>query len=239
MQYMRNKDATKSKKVVCTLLAILSSLPWGWMGAGVLVASCSDDDDRSIIAPSATGTMQDINGNTYQWVQIDTLDWMTSNLRSGIRWYRQGSKFAWSDSTECARLFDVFGNYYSLAEALEQCPEGWRLPTDDDWKSLERACGMTVSESDRSGWRRGAGKRLASSETVALSYGGELAAYYTTYIELYQEQAYGLYWSSTLDSTLSTPCAYIRKVTPGQDQVQRISTPTKTHWLSVRYCRKH
>lgn len=181
--------------------------------------------------------MQDLNGNTYRWVRIDTLDWMAENLRAGTRWYRQGSKFSWADSTECANVFAEMGNYYSLSEALAQCPDGWRLPTDDDWKSLERACGMSREQAEAVGWRKGAGRRLVSPETIGLCFGGELAAYYTAYVELYHPYEYGLYWSQTPASDVTSPNAYIRKVTPALDEVQRIPAPATSRWLSVRYVR--
>ncbi|MCM1313308.1 MAG: fibrobacter succinogenes major paralogous domain-containing protein [Bacteroides sp.] len=211
----------------------------------MVFAACTEDEKPGVPESSATGTMQDKEGNTYRWVRIDSLDWMAENLHSGIRWYRQGTaanpKFSYSDSTVCARQFDIFGNYYSYTEALAQCPEGWRLPTDDDWKCLERAFGMSKSEADKTGWRKGAARMLAqSSETAAginLRYGGELVAFFSSDIELYHVYDYGLYWSSTLDTLQLQKCAYIRKITPALDEVERVATPTASKWMSVRYVR--
>lgn len=208
-------------------------------------SACSDDDGATtVVYPSATGTMQDKNGNTYAWVRIDTLDWMAENLRSGIRWYRQGTasnpKFSYNDSTECAGWFEVFGNYYSYSEALAQCPDGWRLPTDEDWKCLERACGMSRGEVDGTGWRGDAAGLLTGMDGdmgINLSYGGELTAFYTSYVELYHIYDYGLYWSSTIDTSQVQQCAFIRKITPSVKKVQRVSSPTTGKWISVRYVR--
>lgn len=206
--------------------------------------ACSDDDTIPVIVPTATGTMQDKDGNTYQWVRIDTLDWMTENLHSGTRWYRQGTaanpKFTYNDSTVCAQQFELFGNYYSHSEALAQCPDGWRLPTDDDWKCLERACGMSSDEADKTGWRKGAAYVLANSEensVINLTYGGELTAYSISDIELYHVYDYGLYWTATIDSSQTQRCAYIRKITPALNEIQRVATPTASKWMSVRYVR--
>ena len=209
-------------------------------------AACSDDDSVSIVKPSDTGIMQDNDGNSYQWIRIDTLDWMTENLHSGIRWYRQGTssnpKFSYSDSTECARIYGLFGNYYSLSEAVAACPEGWRLPTDDDWKCLERACGMSSSAADMTGWRGGAASVMTKSIEdggigLNLKYGGELTVYRSSYPELYHEYDYGLYWTATIDSSQIQRCAYIRKITPGLNEVQRVASPTSNRWASVRYVR--
>jgi uncharacterized protein (TIGR02145 family) len=36
---------------------------------------------------------------------------------------------------------DVFGRYYSYEEALTVCPEGWTLPSEEDWIALAKAAG--------------------------------------------------------------------------------------------------
>ena len=38
---------------------------------------------------------------------------------------------------------DVFGRYYSYEEAMTACPQGWRLPTEQDWLSLCESVGAT------------------------------------------------------------------------------------------------
>lgn len=210
----------------------------------IALVACSDDSGGPVVFSSAAGTMEDKEGNVYPWVRIDTLDWMAENLHSGTRWYRQGTssnpKFSYADSTVCAREYEVFGNYYSYKEALAQCPEGWRLPTDDDWKCLERACGMSVSDTDKTGWRKGAARLLSSEDTgvgINLRYGGQLVAYYSIDIEQYHTYDYGLYWSATADTSQFKECVYIRKITPALDEVQRVATPIDGRWMSVRYVR--
>lgn len=209
------------------------------------LTACGDDEGILTVTPSATGTMQDKEGNVYQWVRIDTLDWMAENLRCGTRWYNQGTasnpKFSYGDVATCERQFEVFGNYYSYREALAQCPEGWRLPTDEDWKCLERACGMSAAEADKTGWRKGAANLLTQTAEdgtgIGLRCGGELVAYYSIDIELYHVYDYGLYWSSTVDDSQVKECVYIRKIACSLDEVQRVATPVEDKWMSVRYVR--
>jgi uncharacterized protein (TIGR02145 family) len=43
------------------------------------------------------------------------------------------------------------GYYYTWDAAMNVCRSGWRLPSDDDWKELERHVGMT--NVDGGGWR--------------------------------------------------------------------------------------
>ena len=43
------------------------------------------------------------------------------------------------------------GYYYTWDAAMNVCPSGWRMPSDEDWKVLERHLGMTSV--DGGGWR--------------------------------------------------------------------------------------
>ena len=50
------------------------------------------------------------------------------NPRSVVSWY---ADFDFESD------YKKYGNLYTWEEALEVCPEGWRLPTDEDWQNLE------------------------------------------------------------------------------------------------------
>ena len=203
-----------------------------------LLTGCSDDEPQAV-APTATGTMEDQDGNTYRWVRIDTLDWMAENMKGGTRWFDQNrQRFSVGNLNEDEQLFDVFGNYYTYSEALALCPDGWRLPTDDDWKCLERACGMKAAETDQTGWRGNIREQLTDPAAIGLRYGGELAATTTTWIGKYHVYDYAIYWSATVDESSVQRSAYIRKLTPAMDGVQRVAAPTGTRWYSVRYVRR-
>ena len=45
------------------------------------------------------------------------------------------------------------GYYYTLDGALAAVPEGWRLPSDEDWKKLEAALGMSGDLDEINAWR--------------------------------------------------------------------------------------
>lgn len=59
-----------------------------------------------------------------------------------------------------------YGLLYSLDGARKACPEGWRIPTDEDWKTLERTLGMPESQIQQINcWRGGSiGAYLKESE---------------------------------------------------------------------------
>lgn len=74
------------------------------------------DDDSYFIDPR--------DGKKYYYTTIEGTSWMRVNLAY------EGSGFPY-DGHEL--LSDMIGRYYTWDEAMEACPEGWRLPSDEDW----------------------------------------------------------------------------------------------------------
>jgi uncharacterized protein (TIGR02145 family) len=48
---------------------------------------------------------------------------------------------------------ETYGRLYNWETAKTACPSGWHLPTDDEWKQLEMAIGMSQNEADDFSWR--------------------------------------------------------------------------------------
>jgi uncharacterized protein (TIGR02145 family) len=44
-------------------------------------------------------------------------------------------------------------NWYAVNDARGLCPQGWHVPTDDEWKTLETTLGMLTSEINIAGYR--------------------------------------------------------------------------------------
>jgi len=49
--------------------------------------------------------------------------------------------------------YQIYGVLYNWAAALNSGPDGWHLPTDDEWKELELYLGMNQSQADSTGLR--------------------------------------------------------------------------------------
>ena len=116
-----------------------------------------------------TGTVTDTDGNVYQTVKIGSQWWMAENLR--VTHYRNGDAIPnVTDNTEWSNLTtgaycnydnyannaDTFGslyNWYAVSDSRNIAPEGWHVPSDDDWKTLEMYLGMSQSEADGIEWR--------------------------------------------------------------------------------------
>ena len=69
------------------------------------------------------------DGKEYWCTTIGDRDWFRENLAcSGTGYPYDGSD----------HLEQLLGNYYSWNEAQAACPEGWRLPTSEDWGALAK-----------------------------------------------------------------------------------------------------
>jgi len=115
------------------------------------------------------GTFTDIDGNVYQTIKIGDQEWMAENLK--VTHYRNGDAIPnVTDATEWSKLttgayceydnnsanVDTYGrlyNWYAVNDSRNIAPEGWHVPTDEEWKELEMTLGMSQSEADDSGWR--------------------------------------------------------------------------------------
>ena len=105
-------------------------------------------------------TMTGNDGTVYKTVKIDDQWWMAENLRETQ--YRDGTSikeiadsFYWplGYSGRCAydnveSNADTYGylyNWYACDDDHQIAPPGWHMPTDSDWKELERSLGMSES----------------------------------------------------------------------------------------------
>ena len=105
------------------------------------------------------GTVSDNDGNTYQTVVIGTQNWMAENLKTTRT--RAGSQIpigfehytspmyqsqhevlavVWKDNDPSKK--DVFGGLYNWYTAKRICPDGWHLPSKQEWETLNNYLGV-------------------------------------------------------------------------------------------------
>ena len=104
-------------------------------------------------------------GLGYSTVQIGDQCWFAENLRTTT--YLNGddipqnlSSMAWSSTTSGAMAFyennptnSGLYNWYTIDDARGLCPDGWHVPTDGEWMTMEIALGMSEAEAHSTGYR--------------------------------------------------------------------------------------
>ncbi len=105
--------------------------------------------------------LSDMDGNQYQTVWLNGLEWMAENLRT--RWYSDGDMIAtdfmtdtdWREATEggyalypheeidgldsprqVAEAYGRLYNWKAVDDPRGLCPVGWKVPTETDWINL-------------------------------------------------------------------------------------------------------
>lgn len=102
-----------------------------------------------------SGTFTDKrDSHEYNWVKIGEQIWMAENLayipyvcapdsQCGIWVYDYYGEGSYGIN------YQIYGCLYDWETAMEVCPEGWHLPSDEEWMELERFLGMEEKELDR------------------------------------------------------------------------------------------
>lgn len=82
----------------------------------------------------APTSMQDPRDNkSYRVIKVGNLLWMADNLE-----YKAKSTFLYDKDL---KNYKPYGRLYRWDEAYYACPEGWRIPTDKEWRALAKAYG--------------------------------------------------------------------------------------------------
>lgn len=133
-----------------------------------------------------------------------------------------------------------YGFLYSYEAALASVPEGWRLPSDDDWKELETTLGMSKTEADKMDAWRGEGIVSLLQPGGAAKFnlelaGGNIYAKERSYKYDYKD-ARGYYWTSTSYlSSDSIPLAIYRQSANFSNKLWRGSSRLSNQYRPVLY----
>ena len=106
-----------------------------------------------------SGTFTDERDNhEYKWVRIGNQIWMAENLayaptvcgstgNCGIYVYDYQGTGNYGEN------YGLYGCLYDWETAQKVCPDGWHLPSDEEWMELEQFLGMPEKELDKGGIR--------------------------------------------------------------------------------------
>ena len=123
----------------------------------------------NIILGVTQNTINDIDGNVYETVQIGGQLWMAENLT--VTHYNNGDEIpnitnnsdwgvlftgAYCDYDNNPTNSGTYGriyNWYTIDDDRGVCPDEWHIPSDDEFMELEMFLGMGESETNSTGYR--------------------------------------------------------------------------------------
>lgn len=216
----------------------------------ITFSGCSKSEDDNIIQQTDVLV---INGNTYETVKIGNQIWMAENLRekSGINVsfniLEITEEYKWSDYTKFKfqvcyynndenNIYQGYGAFYNYEAAIAACPEGWHLPSDEDWKKLEKTLGMSEEEANSTGFRGNQAIKLKSTfDWKSDSNGTNSVGFNALPAGSPTDDGFGrggctFWWSST---EYSGEAVYYRAIYQGDGILREVFNKVKL--LSVRY----
>ena len=144
---------------------------------GIYTITCTVDDGNSgtdsdtvtiTIGAHETGTFTDIrDGRVYRTVKIGDQWWFAENLN-----FITSGSWAYDNNLNNS---EIYGRLYNWATANTAYPEGWHLPSDNEWKILEMYLGMSEEIANQTGWRGdnvGTGLKEGGSSGFEVLFGG-------------------------------------------------------------------
>ena len=200
--------------------------------SAVILSSCNKDDDNpsggnTTPKTGQTGTFTDSRDNhIYKWVEIGNQVWMSENIsytgsdiqniEDAYDWYNNGKCDAWAYYDNNSSNESKYGVLYQWEAAKKACPDGWHLPTNDEWTELYIFLkeygysykgavvddGIAKSLATNSGWsassNQGAVGNSDFSEFMNITgfsaLPGGYRAFTGEFVVIYEE---GYWWSST------------------------------------------
>lgn len=100
---------------------------------------CAENSDVVLIAFLNSQVLYDArDGQAYFTIGLGNQEWMASNLNYATT---EGS-YAFGNTASNAT---TYGRLYTWSAASGACPSGWHLPSDGEWRQLEKVLGMDES----------------------------------------------------------------------------------------------
>ncbi len=151
LDYIRNSDGGMIRKIGPNWVNGIGNCN---PGEGYLIKMLADDIliySASVAFTCGEPFTDPRDGQTYNTVQIDGQCWMAENLNLGtmingmeeMTDNNEFEKYCFDDDTDNC---NIYGGLYTWNETMQYvtdsaiqgiCPQGWRIPTDYEWKILE------------------------------------------------------------------------------------------------------
>lgn len=203
------------------------------------------------------------DGNSYATIPIGDQVWMAENMAylPSVNNLQDGSEDEGKDSlafyyvvgydgtslsaAKADSNYLKYGVLYNWYAALEACPNGWHLPSDDEWTELEASLGGSDTAGVKlkatwgwsyNNWRASYGNGTNESGFTALPGGCRFfdasSQDQSTYV-FNNSRTIGLWWSTSSYIHGEVTYIYYRYLTFNSDGIGKYPE-TKHHALSVR-----
>lgn len=121
------------------------------------ITTLFNEDGWSGNGDPETGILNDSrDGNSYKWIKTGSQVWMAENLKylPGVNpssdgsdteayYYVYGYEGTNIVDAKSNTNYETYGVLYNWPSALNACPSGWHLPSDEEWMELESTLGLS------------------------------------------------------------------------------------------------
>jgi len=224
----------------------------------VVLVFTGDDEDVEVANGNgeeeevfSCGDSLEYHGHSYSTVEIGDKCWFAENLRTDH--YRDESEIQnlipgageWSEDEEGAYVYyqnqeenaEEYGalyNFYAVENDAGLCPQGWSVPTNEEWAEMEKwvcedlgnsRCEEEFDVEEDSGWRGNdeadhLKKDAENTYGLSITLGGFRNA--NGPFSLKDED--GFYWTSTADNDLASARIFAQD----NEAIRRIETARET-----------
>ncbi|MEA3414026.1 MAG: FISUMP domain-containing protein [Nanoarchaeota archaeon] len=182
----------------------------------------SDTYTKSLVVNTGGGsTFTDPrDGEIYNIKTIGTQTWFIEDL------IYKTSSYSWPHNFSTGE-----GMKYGITVISSACPNGWHLPSDGEWKTLETYYGMKPGELNLKG-ERGINENIGIKMQNNPLY-LKLNGWYKQPTQEFQWGTHGHYWTSTTDQNNPSK-KYYRKISNKFQGIMRESLDETNIFLSIR-----
>ena len=184
------------------------------------------DPEKDAHVADSRGTQGE---SEYYYEHIGSLDWFRNNLA----WTGAGLAYENASVTSFP-----LGRYYTWDEAMTACPEGWRLPTEEEWRSLGDEAGPLMCQAylnSKKMWEYWPNVPITNETRMGIIPSGYALPALTApvYLGLYD---YAAFWTAT-ESADDPRLAAFRYIYVDENEVRTAWAEKGSLALSVRCVR--
>jgi uncharacterized protein (TIGR02145 family) len=163
-----NNDGINNVSDIVILVDIILN-PWTLGCTNVMALNYNPDAQYDDGSCEFQETLEDYDLNIYGVAEIGEQVWMAEDLR--VTHYRNGDPIShididtdwvntisgsycnYDNNPNLVAIYGLLYNWYSVEDDRGICPEGWHVPSDEEWMELEMYLGMSWSQANEMGFR--------------------------------------------------------------------------------------